>query len=96
MPDSSDKADTEQELQLPAPQEKFEHGTVVAESLANAVDPNRAVVEHAIEAIGMGRYQVNMTILCGFGFVVDQASRADLLEHVVSSLLTSTDAPGLH
>lgn len=34
--------------------------------------PNVALVQDAIEAIGIGRYQWQLLVSCGFGFVVDQ------------------------
>ena len=40
--------------------------------------PNAAVIQDAIEAIGMGRYQWQLMISCGFGFVVDQVRVDDI------------------
>lgn len=33
---------------------------------------NLALVAEAIEAIGFGKYQWQLTLTCGFGFLVDQ------------------------
>lgn len=33
---------------------------------------NHALVTEAIEAIGFGKYQWQLTFTCGFGFLVDQ------------------------
>lgn len=33
---------------------------------------NLAIVTEAIEAIGFGKYQWQLTFTCGFGFLVDQ------------------------
>lgn len=37
---------------------------------------NELVVDHVIEAIGMGRYQWQLLFSCSFGFLVDQVCRA--------------------
>ena len=42
------------------------------------VDANLARVDDAIEAIGWGKYQWQLAITCGFGFLVDQVG---LLNH---------------
>lgn len=49
-------------------------GTMVTEIdvLAN----NLARVDEAIEAIGWGKYQWQLTITCSFGFLVDQVRLA--------------------
>lgn len=50
-----------------------EHGT--ADSIRNlplAVDTNLRLVDEAIEAIGFGRFQIQLTLTSGFGFLVDQ------------------------
>lgn len=35
-------------------------------------DSNILIVHHAIEAIGMGKYQWQLLTTCGFGFLIDQ------------------------
>ncbi|KUL82554.1 hypothetical protein ZTR_09172 [Talaromyces verruculosus] len=35
-------------------------------------DSNMLIVNHAIEAIGMGKYQWQLLTTCGFGFLIDQ------------------------
>jgi len=72
---SSDKTNTDQEVPTPIAQKDIEHGSMVSASYADAPNPNHVIVDHAIEAIGMGRYQWYLTISCGFGFVVDQVSK---------------------
>ncbi|VUC33006.1 unnamed protein product [Clonostachys rosea] len=50
-----------------------EHGS--ADSIRNlplAVDTNLRLVDEAIEAIGFGRFQIQLTFTSGFGFLVDQ------------------------
>lgn len=56
----------------------------VRESLEKPIEPtsshaegpteniNNALVAEAIEAIGFGKYQWQLTFTCGFGFLVDQ------------------------
>lgn len=75
MPSSSGETNTDQESQSPIPQKEFALGTMVSESGTNLPDPNHVVVDNAIEVIGMGRYQWNLTVPCGFGFVGDRACR---------------------
>ena len=54
----------------------FSEGEIGHTTTANLPTPNAALIQDAIEAIGMGRYQWQLMVSCGFGFVVDQV-RAD-------------------
>ncbi len=54
----------------------FSEGEKGHTTTANLPTPNAALIQDAIEAIGMGRYQWQLMVSCGFGFVVDQV-RAD-------------------
>ncbi|KAE8361094.1 major facilitator superfamily domain-containing protein [Aspergillus caelatus] len=47
-------------------------GTVTSHQGANPPDFNQLAINHAIEAIGMGRYQWQLMVSCGFGFIADQ------------------------
>ena len=49
-------------------------GTVTSRQGANPPDFNQLAINNAIEAIGMGRYQWQLMVSCGFGFIADQAS----------------------
>ncbi len=42
------------------------------------VATNLGIVDEAIEAIGFGKYQWQLTLTCGFGFLVDQVRRYDV------------------
>ena len=44
----------------------------VAQGTADVLASNEVVVDQAIDAIGMGRYQWQLLFSCGFGFLVDQ------------------------
>lgn len=68
---SSTKTNTDEEQQPSTPRKDIEHGILIPESIANVAHLNRSIVNHAIEAIRMGRYQWKLTVSCGFGFVVD-------------------------
>jgi hypothetical protein len=54
-------------------------------------DSNIFVVHHAIESIGMGKYQWQLLTTCGFGFLIDQ-----LYFHSPSSTRQNTSANGIH
>ncbi|KAJ9144149.1 Major facilitator superfamily transporter [Pleurostoma richardsiae] len=48
-------------------------GTVLpVKGIRGGIDPNLRLVEEAVEAIGFGKFQWQLTLLCGFGFLVDQ------------------------
>ncbi|KAE8163824.1 major facilitator superfamily domain-containing protein [Aspergillus tamarii] len=47
-------------------------GTVTSHQGANPPDFNQLAINNAIEAIGMGRYQWQLMVSCGFGFIADQ------------------------
>ncbi|KAF7620793.1 putative sugar transporter [Aspergillus flavus] len=47
-------------------------GTVTSHQGANPPDFNQLAINNAIESIGMGRYQWQLMISCGFGFIADQ------------------------
>ncbi|OJJ61376.1 hypothetical protein ASPSYDRAFT_56700 [Aspergillus sydowii CBS 593.65] len=44
----------------------------VAQGTVDVLASNEVVVDQAIDAIGMGRYQWQLLFSCGFGFLVDQ------------------------
>lgn len=44
----------------------------VAQGTVDILASNEVVVDQAIDAIGMGRYQWELLFSCGFGFLVDQ------------------------
>ncbi|KAL4748347.1 hypothetical protein BDW72DRAFT_214851 [Aspergillus terricola var. indicus] len=44
----------------------------MAQGTVDALVSNQLVVDQAIDAIGMGRYQWQLLFSCGFGFLVDQ------------------------
>lgn len=54
-------------------------GKISHSSTEANLNPNEALVQDAIETIGMGRYQWQLMVSCGFGFVVDQVSACDIL-----------------
>ncbi|OQE27976.1 hypothetical protein PENFLA_c005G10105 [Penicillium flavigenum] len=45
---------------------------------ANSPGSNEALIQDAIEAIGMGRYQWKLMASCGFGFIADQMLLASI------------------
>ncbi|KAE8319427.1 major facilitator superfamily domain-containing protein [Aspergillus transmontanensis] len=47
-------------------------GTVISHQGANPPDFNQLAINNAIETIGMGRYQWQLMVSCGFGFIADQ------------------------
>ncbi|PIG81617.1 sugar transporter [Aspergillus arachidicola] len=47
-------------------------GTVTSHQGANPPDFNQLAINNAIETIGMGRYQWQLMVSCGFGFIADQ------------------------
>lgn len=93
---SSTKTNTDEEQQPSTPHKDVDPGILVSESTANVRDLNRSIVNHAIEAIGMGRYQWKLTVSCGFGFVVDQVRKTSIDYLVLTLLTTCTDVAAIH
>ncbi|KAF9883609.1 hypothetical protein FE257_003116 [Aspergillus nanangensis] len=56
-------------------QPSLAEGTVSPPNAETCLELNQALIHNAIERIGMGRYQWQLMVSCGFGFIADQASR---------------------
>lgn len=52
--------------------QSFSQGEIIREHAISPADSYENQIQDAIEAIGMGRYQWQLMVSCGFGFVVDQ------------------------
>lgn len=55
---------------------------------------NVSLIQDAIEAIGMGRYQWQLMASCGFGFIADQVIAIDILRNSCPN--RSSDASSFH
>lgn len=52
-------------------------GEIGHKTTPESYTPNVILIQDAIETIGMGRYQWQLMVSCGFGFVVDQVNPRD-------------------
>jgi hypothetical protein len=69
-------------------------GEICDHTPANSPGSNEALIQDAIEAIGMGRYQWKLMASCGFGFIADQVRPSGILTARFSN--RSSDASSLY
>lgn len=67
-----DKAKTSMEKAGPVTSQGQGQGLQYPLTGRETEDSNMLVVHHAIESIGMGKYQWQLLTTCGFGFLIDQ------------------------
>lgn len=66
--------DTEKESELIKTPSSSKGEVTHDETTPDPSNFNETIVQDAIEAIGMGRYQWKLMVSCGFGFIADQVS----------------------